>query len=91
VIVDATFLLHQQRQMFRELADQLSISFVILDMQTPESLLRQRIRLRRRQDNDPSEADEKVLQLQLENREPLTRQEIGFVIPVTPGGEIDIR
>lgn len=86
VIVDATFLHYRQRQMFRALADRLSISFRILDLQTPEALLRQRIRQRQQQANDPSEADERVLQLQLENREPLTSQETGYAIPVTPDG-----
>ena len=90
VIVDATFLLGEQRRAFRELADRLSIPFAILDMQTPESLLRQRIRQRREQASDPSEADEKVLELQLQNRQPLTSEELACAIPVTPDQGLDI-
>ena len=89
VIVDATFLLSEQRRVFRELADQMSIPFVILDMQAPESLLRQRIHQRQQQARDPSEADEKVLQLQLQNRQPLTSQELAYAIPVTPDQAFD--
>ena len=91
VIVDATFLLGEQRRVFRGLADQLSIPFAILDMQTPESLLRQRIRQRRQQARDPSEADEKVLELQLQNRQPLTSEELVYAIQVTPDQAFDIR
>jgi aminoglycoside phosphotransferase family enzyme/predicted kinase len=90
VIVDATFLLRQQRQMFQELADQQSVPFVILDMQTPESLLRQRIRQRQQQASDPSEADEKVLQLQLQYRECLSSQEIAHAIAVAPDQAFDV-
>ena len=89
VIVDATFLLSEQRRVFQELADRLSIPFAILDMQTPETLLRQRIRQRQQQAGDPSEADEKVLQLQLQHRQPLTSQELAYAIPVTPDQAFD--
>lgn len=90
VIVDATFLLGEQRWMFHELAEQLSVPFIILDMQTPESLLLERIRQREQQGTDPSEADEKVLQLQLQNREALSAKEIACAIPVTPEQPIDL-
>ena len=89
VIVDATFLLSEQRRAFRELAELLSIPFVILDMQTPETLLRQRIRRRQQQARDPSEADEKVLQLQLQHRQPLTSQELAHAMAVTPDQDFD--
>lgn len=90
VIVDATFLLRTQRQMFQELAQQLSLPFLILDMQTPEALLRQRIRQRQQEALDPSEADENILELQLQNRESLTSQEAAFAVSVAPDQAIDI-
>lgn len=89
VIVDATFLFSEQRRVFRELAAQLSIPFAILDMQTPESLLRQRIRQRQQQARDPSEADERVLELQLQNRQPLTSEELACAIPIIPDQAFD--
>ncbi len=90
VIVDATFLLRAQRQIFEELAQQLSVPFLILDMQTPETLLRQRIRQRQQLALDPSEADEKVLELQLQNRQPLTSQEAACAVTVAPDQAIDV-
>ena len=59
-------------------------------MQTPEALLRQRIRQRQKLALDPSEADEKVLELQLQNREPLTSQEASNAISVAPDQTIDV-
>ena len=90
VIVDATFLLSGQRWMFQELAEKLSVPFNILDMQTPESLLRERIRQRNQQVTDPSEADENILQLQLQTREALNAGETARAIAVMPDQPFDL-
>ncbi len=89
VIVDATFLLHEQREMFQKLADRCGIPFTILELSAPEALLRQRIKQRRLQANDPSEADTSVLQLQLHNRQPLSIHEADYAITITPDQGLD--
>ena len=76
VIVDATFLKQAQREPFRHLANELGVQYLILDCQAPESVLRERIRQRLEQGADPSEADLAVLELQMQNREPLTDGEL---------------
>jgi aminoglycoside phosphotransferase family enzyme/predicted kinase len=75
VIVDATFLKAGQREPFQNLAQELAVDYLILDCEAPESVLRERILQRQQQGADPSEADLKVLELQLRQQEPLTAQE----------------
>jgi hypothetical protein len=76
VIVDATFLKAAQRRPFQQLADELTVDYLILDCQAPEAVLRARIGQRRVQGADPSEADLAVLALQMQNREALTDEEL---------------
>jgi predicted kinase len=83
-VVDATFLRREQRRSFQELARRLEVPFLILQMQTPEALLRQRIRARLAKGVDPSEADEAVLSRQLEQMEPLVEEESACVIALAP-------
>jgi aminoglycoside phosphotransferase family enzyme/adenylate kinase family enzyme len=83
-LADATFLQRRQRRPFAQLADCLGVKFLILDMQTPEQLMRERLRIRAEQGGDPSEADEKVLDLQLKSAEPLTDEEAEVVYAVVP-------
>ncbi|HIE55880.1 MAG TPA: hypothetical protein EYP90_12010, partial [Chromatiaceae bacterium] len=82
VLVDATFLEHSKRDAFRRLAEKNRALFRILAMQSPESLLRERIRSRRRSGGDASEADLVVLEGQLRSREAFTGEEEWFVIPI---------
>jgi aminoglycoside phosphotransferase family enzyme/gluconate kinase len=88
-LVDATFLKQQQRQPFAELADRLGVKFLILDMQTPEQVMRERIRARAQQGGDPSEADERVLELQLASTEPLTEEEVAVSFGVVPNQPLE--
>lgn len=71
VVVDATFLKLEQRRQFQQLADDLGLSYRILDCAAPDELLRERVQTRQQQGGDPSEADLRVLELQMANREPL--------------------
>ncbi len=81
-IVDATFLKAKHRALMREMAGRLNVPFLILDFQATDEQLRERITERLNQGADPSEANLDVLDYQIKNREPLTREEQAFVIPV---------
>ena len=84
IIVDATFLQQARRQPFQELAERLEVSFILLDFQVPEEMLRQRVVQRHRDRGDPSEATIEVLEAQLASQEPLTASELATAIPITP-------
>lgn len=97
VIVDAAFLKRRQRDQLRSVADQMCVPFVILDVQTPEHILRLRLQHRARQPYSPaslrsarrdigerevSEADLAVLDHQLASCEPLAADEQRQVVVV---------
>ena len=75
VIVDATFLGAAERGTQRELARRLRVPFRILDVDAPETVLRERISARRQVAQDPSDATTAVLEQQLRERERLLPQE----------------
>ena len=74
-IVDAAFLKRRERAAFHELAQELSVPFVILDVTAPEHLLRERVEQRMQHGRDASEADIAVLENQLRNNESLDDSE----------------
>ena len=80
VVVDATFLLAEERATFQRLAENMEVEYRILDCQADEPTLRQRIRDRTFRGNDPSDADESVLDRQFEFQEPLTKDELVYVV-----------
>ena len=80
VIVDATFLERWQRDLFRNLAAQLQVPFVILDVTASEQRLRERLLERARGGDDASEAGIAVLEHQLRMHEPLASDERGDVV-----------
>ena len=84
-VVDATFLRRWQRDIFRNLAARKPWRFVILDLQAPLALLRQRIETRRLEQDDPSEATLDVLAAQQESQEHLSVQEspLTVMVPVS--------
>ena len=90
VIVDATFLKHDQRSLFQELAREHNIPFVILDFHAPEELLRQWIIERAEVGYDVSEADIPVLEHQQETREPLSKDELQCTVHIDTGQKVDI-
>jgi aminoglycoside phosphotransferase family enzyme/predicted kinase len=79
VIVDATFLQRAQRAAFAALAERCAVPFVVIDLQAPADLLRERVAARRARDDDASDADAAVLQRQLDTHEPLRPDEPGRV------------
>ena len=86
-IVDAAFLKSEQRLPFQQLAEQLDVSYVILEVTAPDEVLRQRIVARK---NDVSDADLNVLNYQLENWQPLSADEREHAIEVNTEQAIDL-
>lgn len=84
VVVDATFLKIEWRRRFSQLADELECPFVVLDIDAPEAVLRDRIANRLKHAKDPSEADEKILASQLSHRELLTPGEQKRALKIRP-------
>jgi len=85
VIVDATFIKGQQRNLFRQLAAELQVPLFILDFPLAEGDLRQRVEQRAQNATaDASEAGIEVLEYQLEHAEPLTASEKQRVITIHP-------
>ena len=82
VFVDATFLQHQQRQRFQEIANNCAVPWVIMDFQAPESVLKRRIQARSTAGVDASDADLRVLEAQLAQFQPLHADEKDHTITV---------
>jgi aminoglycoside phosphotransferase family enzyme/predicted kinase len=70
VIVDAAFIEHGQREAFLSLAEQLGVSVRIVHCDAAVDILQTRIKARSASGNDPSEATQDVLDMQLVNFEP---------------------
>ena len=90
VIVDATFIRHAERDRFRRLARSLDVPFRILHCEADTDTLRRRISARQGQGRDASEAGLAVLEMQLENQEPLDDEERALTVSVDTSGEIDM-
>lgn len=90
VIVDATFLKHEQRESQRILAERLGATFLILDCRAPIATLKSRIESRALQGRDPSEADLSVLDHQLAAHDELTKEEQRDTLTVNTGGAVSI-
>jgi hypothetical protein len=78
VVVDATFLKRQHRDLFRALATRARVAFSIVDFSVSEAILRSRIGVRLQQGQDASDADLGVLEHQLASHEPLQPDELAF-------------
>lgn len=76
VIVDAAFLSRSQRSQFVSTAQALKLPWAIVDCEAPECVLRERITTRQFTRSDPSDADNKVLDIQLMSADPLNEVEI---------------
>ena len=83
VIVDATFLERELRDLFRELAVTLGADFKILAIQADPDTLRQRVLLRAAQGRDASDADLAVLERQLARALPLDTDELRRSVSIT--------
>jgi predicted kinase len=90
VIVDATFLKHDQRKSQGMLAERLGASFLILDCRAPIATLKSRIESRALLGRDPSEADLSVLDRQLAAHDDLTEEEQRDTLRIDTEGTVSI-
>jgi predicted kinase len=81
-LIDATFLEHEERERFADLAHGVSAPFLIVDCAASHDTLIARIKARRRQAWDPSDADPQVLERQLLEMQDLTPEETACSIRV---------
>lgn len=81
VILDAAFLLREERLRALALARELEMPFSIVDCQAPMQVLRNRLLARR---SDASEADAAVLKRLHAIAEPLSGKELDFVVTAAP-------
>ncbi len=86
-IIDAAFLKSEQRTLFRQLATECDVPFVIIDFQASEAELVRRIQQRQQQQNDPSEATIAVLQQQLKSAQVLSLDEQTMALTVDTESE----
>ena len=82
VILDATFLKHRHRVLARQVAEATGATFKILDCRAPWDILEKRLAERSREADDPSDADQHVLHLQLKSAESLAADELAFTLKV---------
>jgi uncharacterized protein len=82
VIVDAAFLKKEQRLLFKNLAHDLGVPFLIFDLHAKEATLRQRIESRKKLGQDPSDAGLEVLAHQIAEHDPLSVDEMTNAIVV---------
>jgi len=75
VYIDATFLKFDQRNPFLKLSKAMNVDFEILSCDANYEELVQRIRHRK---DDPSEANQNVLDRQMKSHEPLTTEELQY-------------
>lgn len=81
VVVDAANLRRQTRQQFRNLAERLSVPFLLMSFEAPVEVLQARI-LRRQGEQDASDATLEVLDSQQRNQEPLDQSELVDAIQI---------
>jgi len=81
VLVDGALLQRWQRDLFRGLASELGVPFVMIDISANEATLRERVRHRMSVGMDASEAGTAVLEHQLRTHEPLGLDERVDVVP----------
>jgi predicted kinase len=82
VVVDATFLRQQQRELFRRLAKEQACTWFIVDVSAPQSVLVERIKWRSSEGLDASDATVEIMERQQETEESFTQEELLHVSPV---------
>jgi aminoglycoside phosphotransferase family enzyme/predicted kinase len=90
VILDATFLDKEQRELMRRLAQTSGAPFIILDVRAPDEVLRARILARHQDRSEISDADLQVLEYQLAHHEPLGAEELDHTLVVDNDDGLDL-
>ncbi|MCF6251906.1 MAG: AAA family ATPase [Methylococcaceae bacterium] len=90
VIVDATFLQQQQRNLFLQQAKQLQVPFLIVHTKADKHLLIQRIEDRSKQQDNISDANQTVLENQLQNIQLLCHDERKVSITIDTDKSADL-
>ncbi|MGV8843278.1 MAG: AAA family ATPase [Pseudomonas sp.] len=75
VVIDATYLKHQQREAAWQVAEKTGAPFMILDCQAPDEVIAARLIARQNAATDPSDATIEVVQAQQASREQLSDAE----------------
>lgn len=88
VIIDAVFLLYEERENFKNLAHTKQIPFITLIFTARSNTLRKRIQERK---NDISDADLAVLEAQLKALKPLQNAELPYCITIDTEQPFDVR
>ncbi|WP_167759790.1 bifunctional aminoglycoside phosphotransferase/ATP-binding protein [Massilia horti] len=89
-LIDACSLKRRERDAFRALGARLGVPVRLVSVRASEATLRQRIRERSARGGDPSDADERVLELQLRVQEPLAPDEMADVLVVESDESLDL-
>ncbi len=87
VIVDASFNRRSDRIRFQQLANEMAVPCIILDVSASPATLRRRIEQRAQQGRDASEADLTVYQALQAVHEPLQREEQATAVEVENNGD----
>ena len=87
-VIDGTFLLRRQRDMFRKLAIETASPFVIASCRVEEEVLRERVKRRERAATDASEAGLAILAHQFGTHEPLAEEELPHTVVIGPGDSL---
>lgn len=88
-IVDAASLKRWQRGVFRDLAAELAVPFLIVSVSAGSATLRDRVAARSRRGSDASEAGLGVLEYQERTQEPIAPDEQPFVVEINAGTMAD--
>ncbi|WP_339490475.1 bifunctional aminoglycoside phosphotransferase/ATP-binding protein [Pseudomonas sp. EL_65y_Pfl2_R95] len=75
VVIDATYLKHEQRQAAMQIAEETGVPFLILSCNAPTEIIAGWLKQRQHEGQDPSDATMSVVEAQLANREALTTTE----------------
>ncbi len=89
VVIDACSLKRHERAAFEALAAALRVPLALVDVRARDATMRERIRSRRQQGADPSDADESVLDFQLRADEPLSGHELAHAFPLDSEAPFD--
>lgn len=89
VIIDASFLRKEDRQVLATMARRTCVAKVFVETIAGRRVLEQRLRQRRTEGRDASEADTEILNLQLDAADPLGADELERTVSVPTDGTVD--